>query len=109
METNSIREGDSKGRHTTTHRQLIMLKNGSMIIDTPGMRELGMWDTAEGLGTAFADIEALVAACRFGNCTHTTEKGCRILESVESGAISRERFDSYRRILEEIKTGNWCD
>lgn len=100
LETGGLRN-DDKGRHTTTHREMIVLSNGAMVIDTPGMRELGMWDTAEGLGTAFADIEALVAACRFGNCTHTTEKGCAVRAALECGQLDGERWRSYQKLQAE--------
>lgn len=98
MTVNGIREGDSKGRHTTTHRQLIMLKNGSMIIDTPGMRELGMWDAAEGLCEAFSDVEQYLGKCRFRNCRHESEPGCAIKAAVESGELSAERWASYNNL-----------
>lgn len=72
MAVNGIREDDSKGRHTTTHRQLIMLKNDAMIIDTPGMRELGMWDVSNGMGEAFSDVEQYLGKCKFSDCKHQT-------------------------------------
>lgn len=84
--TNSIatREtgNDDKGRHTTTHRELIALPNGAFVIDTPGMRELGMWDSGGGIDTAFADIEALARACRYSDCTHNGEPGCAIRKAL---------------------------
>lgn len=101
MAVNSIREDDSKGRHTTTHRQLIMLKNGAMIIDTPGMRELGMWDTSEGLSNAFTDVEQYIGKCRFRDCTHHSEPGCAIKAAIESGELSAERFRSYENLKKE--------
>ena len=101
MDTSGIREDDSKGRHTTTHRELIMLKSGVMIIDTPGMRELGMWDVAEGLGDAFADIEELAQRCRFRDCRHESEPGCAVREAIESGALSESRFESYKKLRAE--------
>ncbi len=98
MAVNDIREDDSKGCHTTTHRQLIMLKNGSMIIDTPGMRELGMWDASEGLGGIFADVEKYLGRCRFSDCKHQTEPGCAIRAAIENGELSVERWESYTRL-----------
>ena len=95
MAVNGIREDDGKGRHTTTHRQLIMLKNGAMLIDTPGMRELGMWDVRNGLGEAFADVEQYLGKCRFSDCRHKTEPGCAIKEAIANGGLSRERWESY--------------
>ena len=103
MDTSGIREDDSKGRHTTTHRELIMLKSGAMIIDTPGMRELGMWDVTEGLGDAFADIEELAQRCRFRDCRHESEPGCAVREAMMSGALSKSRFESYKKIKTEAK------
>ena len=103
MDTSGIREDDSKGRHTTTHRELIMLKNGVMIIDTPGMRELGMWDVTEGLGDAFADIEELAQRCRFRDCRHESEPGCAVREAIENGKLDASRFESYRKIKAEAK------
>lgn len=103
MAVNEIREDDSKGRHTTTHRQLIMLKSGAMIIDTPGMRELGMWDVSSGLGEAFTDVEQFLGRCRFSDCKHQTEPGCAIREAIESGALSQERWESYIKLRKEAK------
>lgn len=103
MRVNGIREDDGKGRHTTTHRQLIMLKNGAMIIDTPGMRELGMWDVTEGLGEAFADVEQYLGKCRFSDCRHQTEPGCAVKEAIASGALSRRRWESYVNLKAEAK------
>ncbi len=103
MAVNGIRKDDGKGRHTTTHRQLIMLKSGAMIIDTPGMRELGMWDVSEGLGEAFADVESLLGKCKFSDCKHQTEPGCAIKEAISSGYLSTERWESYIRLKTEAK------
>ena len=103
MAVNGIREYDSKGRHTTTHRQLIMLKTGAMIIDTPGMRELGMWDVTSGLGEAFSDVEQFLGKCKFSDCKHQTEPGCAIKEAIEKGELSGERWQSYIRLKGEAK------
>lgn len=103
MDTNGIREDDSKGRHTTTHRELIMLKSGVMIIDTPGMRELGMWDVTEGLGEAFADVEQFIVKCRFRDCKHENEPGCAVREAIEKGELDPKRFESYKKIKSEAK------
>ena len=103
MAVKEIREDDSKGRHTTTHRQLIRLQNGAMIIDTPGMRELGMWDVSIGLGDAFGDVEQFLGKCRFGDCKHRTEPGCAILEAIDGGLLSRERWDSYKKLRSEAR------
>lgn len=103
MATNGIREDDSKGRHTTTHRELIMLKNGAMIIDTPGMRSLGMWDVTEGMGNAFADVERFLGRCKFTDCRHESEPGCAIKTAIESGELTRERFESYLALKKEAR------
>ena len=93
MAVNAIREDDSKGRHTTTHRQLIRLKSGVMIIDTPGMRELGMWEATEGLSDAFADVEQFLGKCRFSDCKHGTEPGCAIRSAISAGELELSRWD----------------
>ncbi len=103
MVTNGIREDDSKGRHTTTHRQLILLKSGAMIIDTPGMRELGMWDVSVGLGEAFADVEQFLGKCKFHDCKHQTEPGCAVKEAITNGELSKERWESYRKLGSEAR------
>ena len=103
MVTGEIREDDSKGRHTTTHRQLICLKNGVMIIDTPGMRELGMWDVSEGLGETFSDVEALTHMCRFADCRHEHEPGCAVRAALEEGTLSPERWRSYQGLRSEAR------
>ena len=101
MSVSAIREDDSKGRHTTTHRQLIRLKSGVMIIDTPGMRELGMWDVSEGLGDAFAGVEQFIGKCRFSDCKHETEPGCAIKAAIATGELDASRWESYRKLKEE--------
>lgn len=92
---------DDKGRHTTTHRELIQLPNGAFVIDTPGMRELGMWDSGDGIDTAFADIEELSRACRYTDCTHTAEPGCAVLRALADGTLDAARFASYRKLKTE--------
>ena len=101
MAVSAIREDDSKGRHTTTHRQLIRLKSGVMIIDTPGMRELGMWDVDEGLGDAFADVEQFLGKCRFSDCRHLHEPGCAIWHAIATRQLDPERWASYQKLKEE--------
>ena len=101
MAVSAIREDDSKGRHTTTHRQLIRLKSGVLIIDTPGMRELGMWDVSEGLGDAFADVEAYLGRCRFSDCRHHQEPGCAIRAAIAAGELDATRWESYCKLREE--------
>lgn len=90
---------DDRGRHTTTRRQLFSLPGGASLIDTPGMRELGLWDA--GLETAFADVEALAQQCRFQDCRHGQEPGCAVRAALESGELSEERFRSWQRLLAE--------
>lgn len=103
MAVKTIREDDSKGRHTTSHRQLVMLKSGAMVIDTPGMRELGMWDASQGLGQTFGDIEEYFAECKFRNCTHISEPGCAVQKALEDKEISAERWESYKKLKQETK------
>ncbi|SHI95149.1 ribosome biogenesis GTPase [Clostridium cavendishii DSM 21758] len=103
MKVSSIRESDSRGRHTTTHRELIMLENGTMIIDTPGMRVLGMWESSDGVNTVFDDIETLINKCRFNNCNHKSEPGCAIKEALENGELSVERWNNYIKLKKESK------
>lgn len=95
MKVQGIREDDSRGRHTTTHRQLFRLPGGALVIDTPGMRELGLWDADEGIGSAFSDVEALFPLCRFPDCRHQNEPGCAVLAALESGELSRARWEQY--------------
>ncbi|MCL2184730.1 MAG: ribosome small subunit-dependent GTPase A [Treponema sp.] len=95
MEVKEIREDDSKGRHTTTYRQIFRLASGALVIDTPGIRELGLWDSKEGISLAFAEIEELFSKCRFNNCAHQTEPGCAVLAALEDGSISAEQWKSY--------------
>ena len=100
LKTNDLRN-DRKGRHTTTHRELFTLPNGSFVIDTPGMRELGLWNIGEGLETAFSDIDALSSRCRFKNCSHNSEPGCAIRAALQNGSLSKERWQSYKKLAAE--------
>ncbi len=101
--TRAVRADDSRGRHTTTSRELIQLPNGGMIIDTPGMRELQIWADDDGLGTTFADVEAFASQCRFGDCTHTSEPGCAVQAALEAGTLKQDRFRSYTKLQREIR------
>ena len=103
MSTAGIREDDSKGRHTTTYRQLIMLRCGAMIIDTPGMRELGMFDVSTGLSETFDDVEQYLGKCKFTNCRHETEPGCAVKEAIKSGLLSPERWANYLELKGEAR------
>ena len=100
--TLEVREGDAKGRHSTTWRELIPLPEGALVIDTPGMREFHMWTADEGLEEAFADLEALAAGCHFRNCTHTVESRCALLAAVARGELTRGRYESYLKLKAEL-------
>jgi ribosome biogenesis GTPase len=99
--TQPIREKDGRGRHTTTRRELIVLENGAIIIDNPGMRELGIISMDSGLDNTFNEIAELSGQCRFKDCTHTVEKDCAILKAVEEGRISEERYNNYMKMYKE--------
>lgn len=101
MNVSEIRTVDDRGRHTTTHRQLIMLDSGVMIIDTPGMRELGIWDAADGLEHSFADIEQYFGKCKFRDCRHQSEPGCAVKQAIENGELSQERWNNYLQLKKE--------
>ena len=100
MQTGGIREEDSKGRHTTTHRELIEL-DGVSFIDTPGLRELGMIDAEQGIAGTFADIAELVSQCAFSDCTHRSEPGCAVRAALENGTLSQERWQTFSRLEKE--------
>ncbi len=102
LATREVRESDGRGRHTTTHRQLVLLPDGGLVLDTPGMRELQLWDADEGLGATFEDIEALAAECRFGNCGHAREPGCAVRAALAAGTLDVERFKSWRKLQREL-------
>ncbi|NLV39691.1 MAG: ribosome small subunit-dependent GTPase A [Candidatus Hydrogenedentes bacterium] len=99
----AVRADDSRGRHTTTQRELIPLPGGGLIMDTPGMRELQIWSDDDGLETAFADVEALAAQCRFADCTHENEPGCAVRAALEGGTLDGGRFRSYEKLRREIR------
>lgn len=103
MTVSEIRENDSKGRHTTTHRQLIRLASGLMIIDTPGMRELGMLDASAGLSESFADVEQYFHQCRFSDCSHEREPGCAVQAAIAAGELPLSRFESYQKLQRESR------
>ena len=104
LETGTIREADGRGRHTTTRRQLVRLKSGVMIIDTPGMRELGMAEASDGLESAFSDVEALLGKCRFSDCRHGREPGCAIRAAIAAGELDEARWESYRKLQIESES-----
>lgn len=103
MKTSEIREDDSRGRHTTTNRQLLMLQTGAMVIDTPGMRELGMWNCDDGIDKTFQDVEKYFGTCKFSDCTHTSEPGCKVLEAIKNGELSEERYNAYMKLKNEAR------
>jgi ribosome biogenesis GTPase len=104
MATEETRLDDDEGRHTTTHRQLLVLPGGGMVIDTPGLRELQLWDVGSaGLDATFADVEVFAADCRFGDCTHTHEPECAVLAAVETGELPGERLHSWRKLQRELR------
>ncbi|MCI0707397.1 MAG: ribosome small subunit-dependent GTPase A [Ignavibacteriae bacterium] len=99
--TAAVREKDGKGRHTTSTRQLIVLDNGALLVDTPGMRELGVMGADAGIEENFGDIQAITEQCKFGDCTHTSEPGCAILAALESGELDEDRYRSYQKLQRE--------
>jgi len=101
--TGSISTHGGKGRHTTTSRDLIMMPQGGMVIDNPGIREIGFWDADRGIETAFPEIASLGRACRFSDCSHTNEPGCRVLAALDAGDIARERLENYRKMKRELE------
>lgn len=102
MAVQGIREDDAKGRHTTTHRELVKIPTGGVLIDTPGMREFQLWNESESLDSGFKDIEELSAACKFGDCRHESEPGCAIQNALETGELSAERYGNYIKLQKEI-------
>ncbi len=102
MDTGAIRASDERGRHTTTHRELFRLPNGALLIDTPGMRELGLLAVDDALDASFEDVMTLLQNCRFGNCTHVNEPGCAILAALEAGALGDDRWQAYLKLQREL-------
>jgi ribosome biogenesis GTPase / thiamine phosphate phosphatase len=100
-ETNQVREKDGRGRHTTTCRQLTLLDNGALLIDTPGMRELGMIDVGTSIDESFSDVHAFAVTCRFKDCTHTVEIGCAILKAIHNEELEEKRYHSYMKMMKE--------
>jgi ribosome biogenesis GTPase len=102
LRTGEVRESDSRGRHTTTHRELIPLASGGALIDTPGMRELQLWAGQDSVDQTFDEIAEIAAACRFRNCSHSGEIGCAVASAIAEGVISEERWQSYRKLIAEV-------
>jgi ribosome biogenesis GTPase len=103
LRTGAVRK-DGKGRHVTTHRELFVLPGGAMIVDTPGIRQLKLWTADDGLPATFEDVEAVARECRFADCRHESEPGCAIREAIAAGILSRARFDSYLKLLRELRS-----
>jgi ribosome biogenesis GTPase len=103
MSTGDIRERDDRGQHTTTHRELILLPSGALILDTPGMRELGLLHADDGVSTTFEDIDALAEACRFSDCGHSNEPGCAVRAAIEDGSLDAGRWKSYQKLQRELE------
>jgi ribosome biogenesis GTPase len=101
LATGAVRAGDGKGRHTTVHRELLPLPNGAVLIDTPGLRAVGLHDTEDGIQHVFAEIEELARHCRFTDCQHTNEPGCAVRAAIDAGTLSPRRLDSYRKLQRE--------
>jgi ribosome biogenesis GTPase len=93
---------DGRGRHATRHRELIPLAGGGLVLDTPGLRELQLWDVSQGLEQTFEDVAALAAACRFADCAHEREPGCAVRQALRDGSLSRERFESWNKLQREL-------
>jgi ribosome biogenesis GTPase len=102
QETQGLRD-DGRGRHTTTYRELVPLERGGLVLDTPGMRELALWDAEGGVDETFSDVAELAAQCRFADCAHVSEPGCAVLAALADGTLPAERFESYRKLLGELK------
>ncbi|SMX48636.1 Putative ribosome biogenesis GTPase RsgA [Ruegeria arenilitoris] len=101
IETQTIREDDAKGRHTTTRRELHAMPNGCLVLDTPGMRELQLTDAAEGINDLFADIQELAVQCRFKNCQHVSEPECAVLKAIDEGVLDGDRLRRWRKLMAE--------
>jgi ribosome biogenesis GTPase len=101
--TRSVRASDQRGRHTTSDRHLFVLPTGALVIDTPGMRELQLWETGGGLAAAFEDVEALAPSCRFRDCTHGNEPGCGVAAAVADGRLAADRLESYHKLRAELR------
>lgn len=102
QQVKEVREGDERGQHTTRHRELILLPTGGLVLDTPGMRELQLWEADEGVVQVFSDIEELAIQCRFSNCQHETEPGCAIRAALQDGTLEARRIENYRKLQQEL-------
>lgn len=103
LKTKEIRENDGRGRHTTSHRELFLLPGGGLILDTPGMRSLSLWEADTGMEVMFGDVEELTKQCRFSDCQHQGEPGCAVNEALESGTLAMQRWESWNKLQKELK------
>jgi ribosome biogenesis GTPase len=103
QKTQEVIEADQRGRHTTTHRELVVLPGGALLLDTPGLREIQLWSDDVGLQAAFEDVHELAAACRFTDCRHSAEPGCAVRAAVEDGQLDAARLESYQRLQAELR------
>ena len=103
FKTNEVREDDSRGRHTTTRRELVLLPSGGILIDTPGMREFGLWNADEGISETFSEFEEYSGSCKYADCSHVHEAGCAVLDALEKGMIAKERYENYLKLRKELK------
>ncbi len=100
--TQDVREGDDRGKHTTTHRELFFLPTGGMVIDTPGMRELQLWGGEDHISSTFSDVDELAKSCKFSDCTHEKEPGCAVREAISNGVLDAQRLTSFRKLMREL-------
>ena len=103
LKTGEVRSKDLRGKHTTTRREFIILPQGGILIDTPGIRELQLWDAGEGLTTVFNEYEDIAGECKYKDCTHTQEKGCAVIEALNKGKISQKKYDNYLKMRKELQ------
>lgn len=101
--TNEVREQDSRGKHTTTRREMVLMPSGGILIDTPGMRELSLWNADNGLAQTFSEFDDYSESCKYSDCTHTHEIGCAVLSALEKGFIPKERYENYLKLRKELK------
>lgn len=102
LATGEVRSLDQRGRHTTTWRELVMLPSGALLVDTPGIREIELWDAADGLSAAFTDVEELSDRCRFHDCAHRNEPGCAVVAAVADGSLAGDRFENWKAVQREL-------
>ena len=102
MATGAVRDDDQRGRHTTTHREMVLLPNGALLVDNPGMRQVGLWGDEEDVNDAFSDVAALAASCRFSDCRHGAEPGCAVRAALGDGSLDSARYESWRKLQREL-------